>query len=370
MIQSYTFGIVDGEYILRRNFNQLKTELTNKELYNETIDVSYLYVSFINSIMKFKRDHNVKFCVLCFDKSKYYSACAIENYKGDRYNATEEKLSLEEQLQNTELTEEERKDLEHQLVVANFENNNFWKYQEVKKSLLEDSKWSRSGFHTIYKRGYESDMIGYYIASRISEVHKSNPAITGLLYSADRDWVNFQQDGIEFISAWNNINKYENLEETYERFKNLYNEKYPDAEVKLDMYSYGILNELAGDTHNNASVILEDDEVFPTLSWEEYYYRILNQDAVEGFKSYDMLRKCYEALHLLHGKTCDNGYCPVNEQGITYIDDLKGLVSSVLSNCDKYETGILASILEEYDIDINMMNYSKYISQMNAVTNF
>ena len=358
------FGLLDANYVLMRQKNMMMGEAQYE---NKVIDKSVLYGSFINCVMKYKREYDVQYMVLFWDKSPYYHTVAIENYKADRHNSTEEVASLEEQLKNPNLTEEERAELEEQLRIEKLDSDNFWIMNSVKVDFLDNAEWKHAGFHSIYKRGYEADQLAMYVAKKISYLHKTNKSINAVLLTADKDWVNFQQDGVEFISIYNG-SRYENLEQDYRNAVKEYDSNYPDAKVKLDMYSYGILNELAGATHNNASVILEDDECFSNMSWSEFYYRVLNKKSLKDFKSYKILCNAYEAMNVFKGKTVDNGYC--NNVGIQYIKDIEDTVNAILKDCDKFDSTSIRPLIDEHNIHINLTTYSKYTSTLKNVMNF
>jgi hypothetical protein len=358
------FGLLDANYVLMRQKNMMMGEAQYE---NKVIDKSVLYGSFINCVMKYKREYDIQYMVLFWDKSPYYHTVAIENYKADRHNSTEEVASLKEQLKNPDLTEEERAALLEQLRIEELDSKNFWAMNEVKVDFLDNAEWKHAGFHSIYKRGYEADQLAMYVATKISKLYQKNKAINAVLLTADKDWVNFQQDGVEFISIYNG-SRYENLENEYQDALKEYDEAYPNAKVKLDMYSYGILRELGGATHNNASVMLEDDEVGNNLPWSEYFYRVLNKKTLKDFKSYDILVNAYEAMNVFKGTTCDNGYC--KNVGTKYTDDIEEVVSSVLKDCDKFDSTSIRPLIDEHDIHLNLTTYSKYTSTLKNVMNF
>ena len=76
MTYKYEYGIIDGQYILRRNFAAMTkdTKITANELIQ----------SFIISIIKLKRDHNFKKPIILFDKTPYKKSEGLKAYKGNR----------------------------------------------------------------------------------------------------------------------------------------------------------------------------------------------------------------------------------------------------------------------------------------------
>ena len=257
----YIFGINDAEYHCRSCFNLQVSEIKsvsdkylkelnkiNKELDDEDlsdedyedlmkkklkclinvhaekwrpVDTSILFGNFIATIMKQKREMNIRYVILCWDKSPYYHKTAIENYKGDRYKASDRIKEIEEELENEDLSELEIQVLNKEKEIAEYDDNNFWKYQEVKKAFLENPEWNKTGFYSVYKRGYEADQLAACFAKIIGNQYKLDGKTNCVLNSSDKDWVNFQRPGVEFISTWSgNLadRKYGKLTEEWEDF--------------------------------------------------------------------------------------------------------------------------------------------------------
>ena len=409
MLDSYTFAVIDGEYHLRNVFNmqthQLKEESDDPKKWR-LVDTSILFGNFLSSIMKIKRDYNIKYTVICFDKSPYYHKSAIENYKSDRYIASDRLKEIDEELLDETLTDEERKQLEQEKIIAKYDDDNFWKYQEVKKSFIETDvvEWANAGIHTVCKRGYEADQLAYYLACLISKQHLKNKKITCMLGSSDKDWTNFVQPGVEFISTWTGNLKdrqYGNLTEDWEQFHKEYlhyakNQKIKDDWKDIDRYDYGILTELFVHSHNNATLYDEQDDDFKDILIERYiedliekggknkrilkpiakrqaevelFFRIKNGCKNKKFKSYDVMKNAYKAMNINLGKTVDNGVDskgnPLCEKiGVKYTDDLHDLCMSVLKRCSSYKRNSIMNLCEEHEISINMMNYSKFVSTL------
>ena len=405
----YTFQVLDGEYHLRQCFNmqvhQLKDESKNPKKW-KLVDTSILFGNFLASMMKLKREYNARYVIIAFDKSPYYHKSAIENYKGDRYIASDRLKEIEEELNDEDLSEEERDELEREKLEVEYDDKNFWKYQEVKKSLIETDKedWANAGIHTIYKRGYEADQLAYYLATLISEQHLKNNKVTCMLGSSDKDWTNFVLPGVEFISTWSgNLadRKYGKLTEEWEDFHKQYLHYAKHQKIKEDWkditrYEYGILTELFVNSHNNATLFEEQEDDFKDILIEKYieeliekggknrrvlkpiakqmatvelFFRIINKCKNKKFNSYKVMRNAFKAMNINLGKTVDNGKDskgnPLCENiGVQYRDDLNPLCMSVLKNCGKYKRGTIMNLCEEHEISINMMNYSKFVSSL------
>jgi len=439
-MSGYIFGINDAEYHCRNCFNlqvaQIKSvsdkylkeltklnrelddedleKITKKDLLNKKlnclkeikkakwpqISTSILFGNFIASIMKQKRENQVKYMILCWDKTPYYHKTAIENYKGDRYNAADRLQEIEEELKDETLTATERDILNLEKYIAQYDQDNFWKYQEVKRSFIEKDDWNNAGFYSIYKRGYEADQLAYMLSSIIAEKYKKDKKTNCVLLSADKDWANFQKPGVVFTSTWSgNLadRHYGNLTEEWDDFHKLYRQFAKKQKLKEDWkditrYEYGILKELISSSHNNATLYDETDDDFKDVLTEKYieqlielggknrrvlkpqakrmaetemFFRIINKCKNKKFSSYELLKKAFVAMNINLGKTIDNGYC--DNIGTSYVDDIKPLCMSALKNCNKYKRGTIINLCEEHEISVNMMNYSTFVKSLKGV---
>ena len=81
---SYDFGIIDAQYILRRNWSIQKSR--------GKVNQFLLMKSFIQSVFKLKRDFGFDRALLCFDSAPYYAMLENPDYKADREYVTQESL--------------------------------------------------------------------------------------------------------------------------------------------------------------------------------------------------------------------------------------------------------------------------------------
>ena len=445
---SYTFAINDGEYHCRNNFTMQVAEIKkvdekilkeidkiNRELDNEDdedilqklkekklkylnklhykswrlVDTSILFGNFLTTIMKQKREHNVKYVILCWDKSPYYHKTAIENYKADRYKASDRIKEIEEELEDENLSELDKSILSIEKDLAEYDNKNFWKYQEVKKSFLENKDWERAGFYSIYHRGYEADQIAACFSRILSKQYKKDGKTKTILLSADKDWINFKRDGVDFISTWTNPfgynfdPTYKKLDDEWEAFHKTYKQfaryqKLIEDWKDITRYDYGILTELILSSHNNATlyddiydnyrdILIENyiellkskggknrnvlKPIAKNMANAELFFRIKNNCKDKDFKAYKTLKSAYKAMNIGLGSTVDigndtNGNPLCSNVGTKYLDDLEPLCMSVLKNCNKYIRNTIINLCEDYEISINMKNYSLYTDSLKA----
>lgn len=439
MDEKWMFGICDGEYILRMNenvliakikspiqeylnlINEYKSRLEEEGITKEQkrkleekiianykkanikslpyINPSELFSFYLASIMKHKRENNVMYLINVFDKTPYYHKTAIENYKGDRYNSTDVAKELEEELKREDLTPNERAILEYDKALADYDSENFWKYQEVKKSFLENKEWAKAGVHAICKRGYEADQLAYFISHKISKIHKKDKKVNCILLSVDKDWLCFTQPGVVFKSIWNGnlkdrfygelLQEWDDFHETYKWYAEE-GQEYCENWKDIKMYDYGILKELFVKSHNNATLYEEQDDGFRDYLIEKYYkdneiekpnrndkydakymadvemfFRIINKCKHKKFKSYTIMRKAFKAMNVWLGKTVDNGYC--DNIGTSYSDDLQKPCMQILKMCDKYQRETISKLSKEYNFEFNPQTYIKFVTPLNNV---
>lgn len=372
------------------------------------VDTSILFGNFLATIMKQKRENGVKYMILCWDKSPYYHKTAIENYKGDRYKASDRIKEIEEELENEDLSELEIEVLNKEKEIAEYDDKNFWKYQEVKKAFLENEDWKNAGFHSVYLRGYEADQLAACFSKIISKQYKNDGKTNCLLLTSDKDWVSFKKSGVDFLSTWSGASAtfdrtYKRLDDEWEEFHKTYKQYAKYQDIKSDWkditrYDYGILTELFINSHNNATLYDELEDSFrdnlidkyvellkekggknrnilkpiaKKMANAELFFRIKNNCKHKDFKAYEAMRSAYKAMNINLGITVDLGndykgkpLCP--NVGTKYLDDLEPLCMSVLKNCNKYVRNTMMNLCEEYELSINMMNYSLYTESLKA----
>lgn len=386
----YRYGLIDGNYLLFRNKSLLQGNYAPNPIpKNELLKVT------LQSFMKLQRERNFQYGLILWDSSPYFKTEAIKEYKADRYQASEDEIvKLKDEEANLVLeyptASPERQveisrrlvEIKNQILEVNMNIENFKIAQEVKYGFLEDD-FNNAGFKSVLKKGYEADDHAYLLAYRISSRYQSGDKdSTAILCTADKDWVNFQMPGIDFVSTYygktypeylESYNK--DLELLQEKSLKLYNTYTP-----LSMYEWGILYELSGFTHNNATVWdyhLRKGE--DKLDWHESMCRMLNGDTT--LPGYDILSKAFMAMNMLKGSAPNKVIKEeLDENGnkievssydfssldTKYIDDTTKLHNFKLAD-HKYVHGAFQEYCQKNWLNINMSTYYEYVSGMDCV---
>lgn len=160
MKKVYDYTVVDGQYILTRNFHLVKSI--------ETLTEGGLIKSFLLSMFKLVKEVPTRNLIVVWDKSPYHRQQILEDYKGDRVYSTKEDLERED------LTEEEKKKIQQD--IKEFELKTFVKYYLIKNS-------NKLGWNSLIIPGYEADDLAFICAREL----KGDICLA----STDSDWKYF-----------------------------------------------------------------------------------------------------------------------------------------------------------------------------------
>lgn len=330
----YDYGIIDAQYLLRRNKVVIERTYGGKLLKNKLIE------SFLNSVMKLKRENDFIYPILCWDKSPYLKTEAVKEYKQNRHHASEEEVldlkdqisSLEEFLTRSDITDEQRSEAENKIkeLKQSIENSilemeNFKVFQSVKYDII--FQLSDTGFKSMIKSGFEADDLGYLLSKQILKENK-----TAILLTVDKDWVFFQNDNVVFRSIKYPDKKYLDLTDSWNNHKDV-----------LSMYEYGVLYEILEGSHNNVTSIITD------VKFSEAINRFINND--ETLPSFTDIKVYFSAMNV-------NNY----ESQIT------NLIYYVL-NYDNHKVmnGKLRMYCQRNFINLNYDNYLKFIKELPTI---
>lgn len=320
----YNFGIIDGQYILRRNWAIQKS--------SQGVNEPLLIKTFMQSIMKLKREFDFERALICFDTAPYYAALENPDYKADRVYVNKDTLAeLEQSLVFAEGEEAERiaKEIE-QYKKDLFEEEIF---RHVKMEIT--SKLTPFGFRTLKKAHWEADNLAFAIAERCRKT-----GLTAIMITTDHDWCNFRSKEIEY-STPKGDHRYDFVRSILEESKKL----------NIPMYELGILHEIYGQSHNNAKGFDFSEEV----PFEEFAVRMFTEDST--LKGYEKSKRYYNAMNIRkHLPEVDNllDFCMKGikfspQDWNTYIRSKKinipyGAISSFVLDSEKeYTNGILRS---------------------------
>lgn len=309
-MSKYDLGIIDGELVLRRNYSaNCKGQNANGNL---------LLKTFIQSIMKIKRENDFEKALICFDSFPYYKTMEVQNYKADRPYESQEGLdALREEL--LWASDEEREELEKQIEEYEKRLNDKKVYWDVKKTIKESL--GRFGFYPLYKKFFESDDIAYGISEKVRE-----KGLTAILVTKDSDWMSFRSKEVEYV----------NLKGDH---------RYPDVKRLLDesrvlgvpMYEIGVLHEIYDASHNNVSKY----EFRDMVRFDEFAHKLYNQDS--SLMGFDDINKTYKSMNIRH-----------------HLPELDKLIDFSLSRTDLASPMEWQQFLRERRINISWSTYEKF----------
>lgn len=263
---SYDFGIIDAQYILRRNWSIQKS--------HGKVNQFLLMKSFIQSIFKLKRDFGFDRALLCFDSAPYYAMLENPDYKADREYVSQESLEDLESKLMFAIDEDEIKELKKQIEEYKIKVENEKAFQYVKYEMVGSG--TKLGFRTLIKKHWEADNIAFACAEKCRELGYS-----AILITTDHDWCNFRSKYVTY-STPKNDSRFEYTKGLVVQSRNL----------NIPLYELGILREIYGDSHNNAKGFDFSDKV----SFDEFALKLFNEDTT--LEGYSKARNYYEAMNI------------------------------------------------------------------------
>ena len=255
-------GVIDAQYILRRNFSSIQN----------LPDFGYqrLFTLLIQSIVKLSNERGYTRIACLFDKAPYKRAEALESvYKADRHYASEaDRIEITEDMTLEQRLEAEAKN--HALDVE-LERNKIM--QQVKYSFI--NSMGRFGFHSLIYKGYEADDLAYYIAN------KMNVAIPIEFATIDSDWTYLLGETTSFHRLHRNPVDY--------NFSQAQVNELGECELahKMKLIDQGVLRDLYYGSHNGTDKI----DLPSNLTIKEFFQRHLDGTlnevlSEEQFKEY------------------------------------------------------------------------------------
>lgn len=315
-MSKYDLGIIDGQYILRRNLSiQARMGKVNENL---------LLKSFMQSIMKEKRELEFDKALICWDKSPYFSQLeGIEEYKADRHYTNYDEVEKLKETLLWETDEEKRKELEKEIHYKDIEAWNNQISAKVKYFIIDNL--GKFGFYSLIKRCWEADNLSFALAEKCSEL-----GLKGILVSQDQDWTAFRNKNVQFITPerkGKRDNKFGHVRWLLDFSKSL----------NIPLYEIGVLKELYDSSHNNVNSYEFKDMV----KFEEFATKIYNHDeTLPGFEG--AFRK-YSAMNIRK-----------------HIPEVTNLVDFSLSRTDLASTLEWQHFLNERQINISWSTYEKF----------
>jgi len=329
----YNWGLIDGNFFLRRNFNAAKfsKSLLKPDGYKK------LAASFLSTVFNYRDQFDFKKIIIAWDKTPYKKLETIKEYKQNRIYRTDADVEkLKEQIALAK-DEKEKEKLIKKLKKIKYDSDCEKVFHHAKNSLLKNLEGTR--IHCLRLSGYEADDIAYLFGKQIEGTQGR-----GILISVDGDWSTFLNPNLDYFK--------ETLNRKARTGKLL---KYEECELKdkanfssCTLYELGILREIFTGGHNNVKGF---NFKYEKGKSEEYNANrfTLEQFAksVKCFDSnlpdYEECRKYFEALN-------------INNYDNTEINEM---ISSCLE--DKEES--------EID-DKKAIDYFKYISAFNIINKY
>ena len=310
-MNKYDLGIIDAQYILRRNFSaQTRNE--------QTVDWRLLLKSFYQSIMKLKREFEFKRPILLFDKYPYLKSQGVEQYKTDRHYTNEDDVThlVTEIMECTDPIK--KSELQDQL---NATKRCLYNEKQLLKAKYDVVKNGTSlGFPTLIKTGYEADDLSFGLTEKVREYH-----LSAILITTDRDWVAFRSKEVWYSTP--RCDKRNDLCRKLIEYSKICN---------LPLYEIGVLKEIYGDSHNN----VEGYEFSEKIPFTEFATKVVSKDeTLPGFqKAFDF----YNSMNMRR-----------------YLPELDKMLEFILGPLNL--TGNWQAYCIERDIALNYVTYSDYL---------
>lgn len=309
----YDLGLIDGQYLLRRNWCVLRLHGDVKK--------DYLIKSFLQSVMKLKREIGFKRPLLLFDKYPYYKKLeAVEEYKTDRHYTSESDVDdLKKKLESPDLTDEERAELEKQLADTQKDLRDNQEFTRAKYDIVTNGR--DIGFPCLMKQGFEADDIAFAMSEKVREL-----GLTAVLVTTDHDWISFRSKEVDYCTP-----KMDHRNVDCRALVLL------SRELNIPLYEIGVMKEIYDTSHNNVSGYEFSEEV----PFKEFCTKLYTKD--ETLKGYDKISKTYDAMNMRK-----------------HLPELDKLLDFGLSYM-KVDYTKWAAYTNERGIDISLSKYSEYL---------
>jgi len=166
----YRYLIIDGQYLLTRNFKLLTSRYDN-------VTPGGILTTTYQSVARLRRDFvDFEIPLFIFDKGPYYKSTLVDGYKGSRYYCTEADLEG--------VTDEKEIERINQEIALN-------KLKEDTKKLILDI-FPKLGIPCIMYQGWEADDLAYLI-TKLSNTNSC-------LCSSDSDWTYLSNEHVDLMT--------------------------------------------------------------------------------------------------------------------------------------------------------------------------
>lgn len=220
---------------------------------------------------------------------KYIKERAVDEYKTDRsYGSDDEIETLSELIKpECELCIEDILEIKDQIRELELKGENFYTANMAKYTMK--SELENSMIHQMLVPGYEADDLFYSIGNWLQQHGEY-----GLGISTDKDWVYKTNDNLDFYST-----KYDNMYPELKDEWRYFNEQLKGFHnvngdtIQLDLYSFGVLNELCNTSHNGVTTYLEEH---PDVTFYDFVTKLFTGD--KSLPEYDKYLQRYYAMNM------------------------------------------------------------------------
>ena len=316
-MSKYDLGIIDGQYVLRRN---MSIQASGGKKVNQNL----LEKSFLQSMMKLKRDFDFDKIIICFDKRPYLKEQGVEEYKGDRHYENQDDVNAINEELMFESDPEKIQQLEDKLAETETKSYNNLISGKAKYDLIGNI--SELGFYCMMKKGWEADDLSFAVCEKCRQLD-----LSAILITSDKDWVSFRSKKIFYATPKGNT-RLEHAKWLVGLCKS----------TQVPVYDIGILSELYGLSHNHAGAY----EFSESVSLEEFIHKIYYKDSsLPGFDEY---YKRYNAFNMRN-----------------YLPDIENYVNFTLSRTDKGNFYTWSKFCSERQINLPYGQYAKFLKDCN-----
>lgn len=284
----YNWGLLDGNFFLRRNFNAAKR---SKELLKPN-GYKKLAASFLSTVFNYQNQFDFKTILIAWDKTPYKKLETIKEYKQNRVYRTESDVDkIKDKIAKAE-NEEERNKLIKKLKDIEYDADCEKVFHHAKNSLIKNLESTR--VHCIRLEGYEADDIAYLFSKQIESMQGR-----GLIISVDGDWRTFLNPNVDYFKETLNRKVRSGVLLKYDDY---------DFRVKAEnsgctLYEMGNLREIFTGGHNNVTGFNYKYDKSRNVEYNKDKYTLEQfakaiKSGDESLPDYEINRKYFEALNI------------------------------------------------------------------------
>ena len=316
-MSKYDLGIIDGQFILRRNMSMQASN-------GEKINGNLLMKTFMQSIMKQKRDFSFDKTIILWDRAPYLAQMGIEDYKQDRVYENQNDVDALRAELVLEGDPEKIRELERRIAEVEVKAFNNSTSGQIKYEIFRELP--QFGFYCMMKKGWEADYFAFALSEKCLQY-----GLKAIMISTDKDWCAYRNRNVQY-STPKGDNRFEHVKWLLNFSQSL----------EIPMYEIGVLRELYDMSHNNAPVY----EYKKDVPFETFAVKLYNQDM--SLKGFDRVNKRYQALNIRR-----------------HLSDVEKYIDFTLSRTDLASPIDWMKFLGEREIKMSIDSYTKFRTNAN-----